>query len=131
MTETILEEGVIKVRDYTFSFNDVVTGKQFRELEILTVKHDNLEKDGLDKLSREEEIKIEREWQEAVIRVGIKNETLESLTDKLSNGEIRDLVAQTYIFLERFGSISEGKQFALLLKGIKENGTTPPITSQT
>ena len=131
MTETILEEGIIKVREYTFSFNDVVTGKQFRELEKLTVKHDNLEKDGLDKLSREEEIKIEREWQEAVIRVGIKNETLESLTDKLSNGEIRDLVAQTYIFLERFGSISEGKQFALLLKGIKENGTTPPITSQT
>jgi len=131
MTEVLFDEGCIKVRDKKFYFADLVTAKQFRTLEELNVKFDKIEKDGLDNMSKEDELKLEREWQENVLKLGIKDETLESLSDKLSKGEIRDLVAQTYVFLERFGSIEEAKQYASLLKEIKKKGELPTPNSPT
>lgn len=106
------DEGKVQFREHVFYFKDVVTSSEFQVVKNLREKHDSIERsDKFEKLTEKESNQITDEWYSTVINVGLKNETLESVRKKLSEGEIRSLVTLTYNFLWMFGSISEAKRY--------------------
>ena len=119
--EIDLENGLIKVRDdLEFKFKELVTRKEMAAIRKLREKHSKVEEEGIENLSPSEEEKLEDEWFKTVLPLGLQNFTLETM-DSLTEGEIRELTASTYIFLTRFGSTALGKQFALQQKDLIKN----------
>lgn len=106
------QEGIIEIGGINFKLKDRVTSRQFEPLKKLREKHDSLERSGeVDKLGEEQVNKLTDEWYSGVISIGLENETLDSVRNKLSEGEIRTLVTLTYNFLWTYGSIDEAKRF--------------------
>lgn len=119
--EIDLENGCIKVRDdLTYHFKDIVPRKELKLIKELRDKHEKLEEKGIENLSQKEIEKIEEEWFNAVLPLGLKNFKKEDL-DTLSEGEIREMTASTFVFLTKFGSTDLARQFVTSTKEIKKN----------
>lgn len=114
------ENGTFTIRDQVFKFKDLVTAKQFAPIQALREKYDEIERsDDIKNISEKEGNRMQKEWYTAVISTGLDGETLDSVEEKLSPGEIRALVAATYNFLWTFGSTSEAKRSLTILKAIQ------------
>tara|TARA_R110002020_G_scaffold200827_1_gene403236 strand:- start:66 stop:440 length:375 start_codon:yes stop_codon:yes gene_type:complete len=118
--EVDFDKGNIKVRDdLVYELKELVTRKDLKSIKILRDKHIKLEEKGVEKLSPDQIDKIEDEWFNAVLPVGLKDFDKEDL-DKLSEGEIRELTASVYVFLTKFGSTALAKQYVSATKAIQE-----------
>ena len=118
--EVDFDKGNITVRDdLVYELKELVTRKDLKSIKILRDKHIKLEEKGVEKLSPDQIDKIEDEWFNAVLPVGLKDFDKEDL-DKLSEGEIRELTASVYVFLTKFGSTALAKQFVSATKAIQE-----------
>ena len=118
--EVDFDKGNITVRDdLVYELKELVTRKDLKSIKILRDKHIKLEEKGVEKLSPDQIDKIEDEWFNAVLPVGLKDFDKEDL-DKLSEGEIRELTASVYVFLTKFGSTALAKQFVTVTKAIQE-----------
>lgn len=121
MVELDLENGKIKVReDLEYEFKELVTRKEMKKIRELRKKHSDLEEKGIENLTPEDEEKLEDEWFNTVLPLGLKNFNKDDL-DNLTEGELRELSASTFVFLQRFGSTALAKQFALQQKEIQQN----------
>ena len=122
--EVDFDKGNIKVRDdLVYELKELVTRKDLKSIKILRDKHIKLEEKGVEKLSPDQIDKIEDEWFNAVLPVGLKDFDKEDL-DKLSEGEIRELTASVYIFLTKFGSTALAKQFVSVTKETTQKDQT-------
>ena len=122
--EVDFETGKINVRsDLVYEFKELVTRKEMKAIKQLRDKHAKLEDEGIEKLSAEQVEKIEEEWFNAVLSLGLVDFKKEDL-DVLSEGEIRDLTASVYIFLTKFGSTALAKQFVTATKEIQPKEQT-------
>ena len=122
--EVDLENGKINVRDdLVYEFKELVTRKEMKAIKQLRDKHAKLEDEGIEKLSAEQVEKIEEEWFNAVLSLGLVDFKKEDL-DVLSEGEIRELTASVYIFLTKFGSTALAKQFVTATKEIQPKEQT-------
>lgn len=122
MVQTDFENNSIIVREHVLKLKDLVTAKEMKPIQILREKNNELETNGdLVGMSEKEVNSIEREWFDAVIRASIVNETLDSLESKLSLGEIREVSANAYVFLWRFGSKAEAKRYSDILTEMQKN----------
>lgn len=118
--EVDFDKGNITVRDdLVYELKELVTRKDLKSIKILRDKHIKLEEKGVEKLSPDQIDKIEDEWFNAVLPVGLKDFDKEDL-DKLSEGEIRELTASVYVFLTKFGSTALAKQYVSATKAIQE-----------
>ena len=118
--EVNFDKGNITVRDdLVYELKELVTRKDLKSIKILRDKHIKLEEKGVEKLSPDQIDKIEDEWFNAVLPVGLKDFDKEDL-DKLSEGEIRELTASVYVFLTKFGSTALAKQYVSATKAIQE-----------
>ena len=118
--EVDFENGKIVVRDdLIYEFKELVTRKEMKAIKQLRDKHAKLEDEGIEKLSAEQVEKIEEEWFNAVLSLGLVDFKKEDL-DVLSEGEIRELTASVYIFLTKFGSTALAKQFVSASKEIQK-----------
>lgn len=126
------EKGTFTIRNHVFQFKSVVTAKQFAPIKALREKHDSIERsDEIKNITEKQGNEMEKEWFESIILTGLENETLDSVEEKLSPGEIRALVAATYNFLWTFGSISEAQRSSTILKAIQSNGAKSSKSTQT
>ena len=115
--ELDLENGKVKIRDnLEYEFKEIVTRKELAKIKELRNKHAKFEEGGVDNLSPET---IEEEWFETVLPLGLKDFDKEDL-DQLTEGEIRELTASTFLFLTKFGSTALAKQFASASKEIQK-----------
>jgi len=122
--EVDFETGKVNVRDdLVYEFKELVTRKQMKAIKQLRDKHAKLEDEGVEKLSVEQVEKIEEEWFNAVLSLGLVDFKKEDL-DVLSEGEIRELTASVYIFLTKFGSTALAKQFVTATKEIQPKEQT-------
>ena len=122
--EVDFENGKINVRDdLVYEFKELVTRKEMKAIKQLRDKHAKLEEEGIEKLSVDEVEKIEEEWFNAVLSLGLVDFNKEDL-DMLSEGEIRELTASVYIFLTKFGSTALAKQFVTATKEIQPKDQT-------
>ena len=122
--EVDFENGKIVVRDdLIYEFKELVTRKEMKAIKQLRDKHAKLEDEGIEKLSAEQVEKIEEEWFNAVLSLGLVDFKKEDL-DVLSEGEIRELTASVYIFLTKFGSTALAKQFVTATKEIQPKEQT-------
>ena len=122
--EVDFENGKINVRDdLVYEFKELVTRKEMKAIKQLRDKHAKLEDEGIEKLSAEQVEKIEEEWFNAVLSLGLVDFKKEDL-DVLSEGEIRELTASVYIFLTKFGSTALAKQFVTATKEIQPKDQT-------
>ena len=122
--EVDFENGKINVRDdLVYEFKELVTRKEMKAIKQLRDKHAKLEDEGIEKLSAEQVEKIEEEWFNAVLSLGLVDFKKEDL-DVLSEGEIRELTASVYIFLTKFGSTALAKQFVTATKEIQPKEQT-------
>ena len=122
--EVDFETGKVNVRDdLVYEFKELVTRKEMKAIKQLRDKHAKLEDEGIEKLSAEQVEKIEEEWFNAVLSLGLVDFKKEDL-DVLSEGEIRELTASVYIFLTKFGSTALAKQFVTATKEIQQNDQT-------
>ena len=122
--EVDFENGKIGVRDdLIYEFKELVTRKEMKAIKQLRDKHAKLEDEGIEKLSAEQVEKIEEEWFNAVLSLGLVDFKKEDL-DVLSEGEIRELTASVYIFLTKFGSTALAKQFVTATKEIQPKEQT-------
>ena len=122
--EVDFETGKINVRpDLVYEFKELVTRKEMKAIKQLRDKHAKLEDEGIEKLSAEQVEKIEEEWFNAVLSLGLVDFKKEDL-DVLSEGEIRELTASVYIFLTKFGSTALAKQFVTATKEIQPKEKT-------
>ena len=122
--EVDFENGKINVRDdLVYEFKELVTRKEMKAIKQLRDKHAKLEEEGIENLSVDEVEKIEEEWFNAVLSLGLVDFKKEDL-DVLSEGEIRELTASVYIFLTKFGSTALAKQFVTATKEIQQNDQT-------
>ena len=122
--EVDFETGKINVRsDLIYEFKELVTRKEMKAIKQLRDKHAKLEDEGIEKLSAEQVEKIEEEWFNAVLSLGLVDFKKEDL-DVLSEGEIRELTASVYIFLTKFGSTALAKQFVTATKEIQPKEQT-------
>ena len=122
--EVDFEKGKINVRDdLVYEFKKLVTRKEMKAIKQLRDKHAKLEEEGIEKLSTEQVEKIEEEWFNAVLSLGLVDFNKEDL-DVLSEGEIRELTASVYIFLTKFGSTALAKQFVTVTKEIQPKDQT-------
>ena len=120
--ELDLENGCIKDRDnLTYHFKDIVTRKELKVIKELRNKHEKLEEKGIEKLTQTEVENIEDEWFNTVLPLGLKDFKEEDL-DTLTEGEIREITASTFVFLTKFGSTDLARQFASSTKEINKNG---------
>ncbi len=118
--ELDLENGKVKIRDnLEYEFKEIVTRKELAKIKELRNKHAKFEEGGVDNLSPETIEKIEEEWFETVLPLGLKDFDKEDL-DQLTEGEIRELTASTFLFLTKFGSTALAKQFASASKEIQK-----------
>ena len=100
--EVDFENGKINVRDdLVYEFKELVTRKEMKAIKQLREKHTKLEEEGIENLSVDEVEKIEEEWFNAVLSLGLVDFNKEDL-GMLSEGEIRELTASVFIFLTRF-----------------------------
>ena len=122
--EVDFETGKVNVRDdLVYEFKELVTRKEMKAIKQLRDKHAKLEDEGIEKLSAEQVEKIEEEWFNAVLSLGLVDFKKEDL-DVLSEGEIRELTASVYIFLTKFGSTALAKQFVTATKEIQPKEQT-------
>ena len=122
--EVDFENGKINVRDdLVYEFKELVTRKEMKAIKQLRDKHAKLEEEGIENLSVDEVEKIEEEWFNAVLSLGLVDFKKEDL-DMLSEGEIRELTASVYIFLTKFGSTALAKQFVTATKEIQPKDQT-------
>ena len=122
--EVDFETGKVNVRDdLVYEFKELVTRKEMKAIKQLRDKHAKLEDEGIEKLSAEQVEKIEEEWFNAVLSLGLVDFNKEDL-DMLSEGEIRELTASVYIFLTKFGSTALAKQFVTATKEIQPKEQT-------
>ena len=122
--EVDFENGKINVRDdLVYEFKELVTRKEMKAIKQLRDKHAKLEEEGIENLSVDEVEKIEEEWFNAVLSLGLVDFKKEDL-DVLSEGEIRELTASVYIFLTKFGSTALAKQFVTATKEIQPKDQT-------
>ncbi len=122
--EVDFETGKVNVRDdLVYEFKELVTRKEMKAIKQLRDKHTKLEDEGIEKLSAEQVEKIEEEWFNAVLSLGLVDFKKEDL-DVLSEGEIRELTASVYIFLTKFGSTALAKQFVTATKEIQPKEQT-------
>jgi len=122
--EVDFEKGKVNVRDdLVYEFKELVTRKEMKAIKQLRDKHAKLEDEGIEKLSAEQVEKIEEEWFNAVLSLGLVDFKKEDL-DVLSEGEIRELTASVYIFLTKFGSTALAKQFVTATKEIQPKEQT-------
>ena len=122
--EVDFENGKINVRDdLVYEFKELVTRKEMKAIKQLRDKHAKLEEEGIENLSVDEVEKIEEEWFNAVLSLGLVDFNKEDL-DMLSEGEIRELTASVYIFLTKFGSTALAKQFVTATKEIQPKDQT-------
>ena len=122
--EVDFETGKVNVRDdLVYEFKELVTRKEMKAIKQLRDKHAKLEDEGIEKLSAEQVEKIEEEWFNAVLSLGLVDFKKEDL-DVLSEGEIRELTASVYNFLTKFGSTALAKQFVTATKEIQQNDQT-------
>ena len=122
--EVDFENGKINVRDdLVYEFKELVTRKEMKAIKQLRDKHAKLEEEGIEKLSVDEVEKIEEEWFNAVLSLGLVDFNKEDL-GMLSEGEIRELTASVYIFLTKFGSTALAKQFVTATKEIQPKDQT-------
>ena len=122
--EVDFENGKINVRDdLVYEFKELVTRKEMKAIKQLRDKHAKLEEEGIENLSEDEVEKIEEEWFNAVLSLGLVDFNKEDL-DMLSEGEIRELTASVYIFLTKFGSTALAKQFVTATKEIQPKDQT-------
>ena len=122
--EIDFETGKVNVRDdLVYEFKELVTRKEMKAIKQLRDKHAKLEDEGIEKLSAEQVEKIEEEWFNAVLSLGLVDFKKEDL-DVLSEGEIRELTASVYIFLTKFGSTALAKQFVTATKEIQPKEQT-------
>ena len=122
--EVDFENGKINVRDdLVYEFKELVTRKEMKAIKQLRDKHAKLEEEGIENLSVDEVEKIEEEWFNAVLSLGLVDFKKEDL-DVLSEGEIRELTASVYIFLTKFGSTALAKQFVTATKEIQPKEQT-------
>ena len=122
--EVDFETGKVNVRDdLVYEFKELVTRKEMKAIKQLRDKHAKLEDEGIEKLSAEQVEKIEEEWFNAVLSLGLVDFKKEDL-DVLSEGEIRELTASVYIFLTKFGSTALAKQFVTATKEIQPKDQT-------
>ena len=122
--EVDFETGKVNVRDdLVYEFKELVTRKEMKAIKQLRDKHAKLEDEGIEKLSAEQVEKIEEEWFNAVLSLGLVDFNKEDL-GMLSEGEIRELTASVYIFLTKFGSTALAKQFVTATKEIQPKEQT-------
>ena len=122
--EVDFENGKINVRDdLVYEFKELVTRKEMKAIKQLRDKHAKLEEEGIENLSVYEVEKIEEEWFNAVLSLGLVDFNKEDL-GMLSEGEIRELTASVYIFLTKFGSTALAKQFVTATKEIQPKDQT-------
>ena len=122
--EVDFETGKVNVRDdLVYEFKELVSRKEMKAIKQLRDKHAKLEDEGIEKLSAEQVEKIEEEWFNAVLSLGLVDFKKEDL-DVLSEGEIRELTASVYIFLTKFGSTALAKQFVTATKEIQPKDQT-------
>ena len=122
--EVDFENGKINVRDdLVYEFKELVTRKEMKAIKQLRDKHAKLEEEGIENLSVDEVEKIEEEWFNAVLSLGLVDFNKEDL-GMLSEGEIRELTASVYIFLTKFGSTALAKQFVTATKEIQPKDQT-------
>jgi hypothetical protein len=122
--EVDFENGKINVRDdLVYEFKELVTRKEMKAIKQLRDKHAKLEEEGIENLSVDEVEKIEEEWFNAVLSLGLVDFNKEDL-GMLSEGEIRELTASVYIFLTKFGSTALAKQFVTATKEIQPKEQT-------
>ena len=122
--EVDFENGKLNVRDdLVYEFKELVTRKEMKAIKQLRDKHAKLEEEGIENLSVDEVEKIEEEWFNAVLSLGLVDFNKEDL-GMLSEGEIRELTASVYIFLTKFGSTALAKQFVTATKEIQPKEQT-------
>lgn len=122
--------GTITVRDIILKFRSVVTAKEIRPVMEMKEKNSEMETSGdINNLSEAQINDIENKWFATVIPCAIQDETLDSLESKLSLGEIREVCANAYIFLWRFGTTAEAKQYNDILTEMRKKNEKLSKTS--
>ena len=119
--EVDLENGKVKVRDdLVYEFKELVTRKDLQVIKDLRKKHSELEEKGIENISQDDMEKLEDEWYNTVLPLGLKDFKKNDI-DNLTEGELRELAASTFVFLTKFGSTALAKQFAIATKEIQKN----------
>lgn len=122
--------GTITIRDIILKFRNVVTAKEIRPVMEMKEKNSEMEASGeINSLSEAQINDIENKWFATVIPCAIQDETLDSLESKLSLGEIREVCANAYIFLWRFGTTAEAKQYNDILTEMRKKNEKLSKTS--
>lgn len=122
--------GTITIRDIILKFRSVVTAKEIRPVMEMKEKNSEMETSGdINNLSEAQINEIENKWFATVIPCAIQDETLDSLESKLSLGEIREVCANAYIFLWRFGTTAEAKQYNDILTEMRKKNEKLSKTS--
>ena len=72
--EVDLENGKVKVRDdLVYEFKELVTRKDLQVIKDLRKKHSELEEKGVESISQDDMEKLEDEWYNTVLPLGLKD----------------------------------------------------------